>query len=319
MEITNKFELHYYLENESHSIDAFVRNKCEKELLEIFQEVSKILDVQISIESFPSQEGGFRDFWNFIGKKSPQLENVGRVGVFLLAVYTAYPTKPNELDTQLKQEQIGLAQDQRQNIKADTELKQEQIGLTQDQRQNIKADTELKQLEALKQIPINSLIGIGSEKSQNNNEDKMNVLRKKMQQDHVSNETLHEFVKILDQNRKIQLSRSKIYNYLVYEKKAKKVTGVGFSVLSATGEVIEEEKFVPRSDFKKYIRNNKPDKDTNHDAFIEIVDPILKEGNYKWKGLYLDQIISFSMKDKNFKADVLDAVVTKYLATSSNI
>ncbi len=38
-----KLELHYYLENDFHSMDAFVKNKAEAELLKVFKEISEIL------------------------------------------------------------------------------------------------------------------------------------------------------------------------------------------------------------------------------------------------------------------------------------
>ncbi len=45
---------------------------------------------------------------------------------------------------------------------------------------------------------------------------------------------------------------------------------------------------------------------TVDEAYIEIVSPVLKQGNYKWKGIFEGSLISFSMKDDLFKNDVLD-------------
>ena len=42
-EMADKLELHYYLNNESHVMDALVRNKCEAELLAIIFDVSDLL------------------------------------------------------------------------------------------------------------------------------------------------------------------------------------------------------------------------------------------------------------------------------------
>ena len=41
--MTDKLEIHYYLNSESHFVDAFVRSKCEAELLAIILEVSDLL------------------------------------------------------------------------------------------------------------------------------------------------------------------------------------------------------------------------------------------------------------------------------------
>jgi hypothetical protein len=66
MEAANKFELHYYLQNESHQINAFLRNKCEAELLAIIAEISVILNVETELVATAVKEGGFREFWDVI-------------------------------------------------------------------------------------------------------------------------------------------------------------------------------------------------------------------------------------------------------------
>lgn len=40
MSDANRLQLHYYFDDESHFMDAHVRNKCEGELLAIIHEVS---------------------------------------------------------------------------------------------------------------------------------------------------------------------------------------------------------------------------------------------------------------------------------------
>lgn len=58
MDLAEKLELHYYLSNGSHAMDAIVRNKCETEVLAIIQEISNSLGFQVNIESVAYQEGG---------------------------------------------------------------------------------------------------------------------------------------------------------------------------------------------------------------------------------------------------------------------
>ncbi|WP_426356867.1 hypothetical protein ACPUVO_10240 [Pseudocolwellia sp. HL-MZ19] len=41
--------------------------------------------------------------------------------------------------------------------------------------------------------------------------------------------------------------------------------------------------------------------DEDDNAQIELISPVLKDGNYKWKGIYKDQIISFYMYDQKYK------------------
>ena len=43
-------QLHYYLSEHSHSMDAKIYNNVESELLKVIDEVARILDLEISIE-----------------------------------------------------------------------------------------------------------------------------------------------------------------------------------------------------------------------------------------------------------------------------
>ncbi len=56
----NTIEIHYWLNDGSHTMDANVFNKCEYELLGIIKEVSSALKVQIEIETMPLGEGGLK-------------------------------------------------------------------------------------------------------------------------------------------------------------------------------------------------------------------------------------------------------------------
>ena len=44
---TEILQVHYYLSNNSHSMDAKILNKVERELLKIVEEVSSILDLEL--------------------------------------------------------------------------------------------------------------------------------------------------------------------------------------------------------------------------------------------------------------------------------
>ena len=59
------FELHYYLKNKSHSIDAFIANKSQRDFLLLAREISKALGVDVEIEVYPLAEGGIRNFFRF--------------------------------------------------------------------------------------------------------------------------------------------------------------------------------------------------------------------------------------------------------------
>lgn len=58
---TQKFELHYYLKNNSHSMNAFVRNKAEKNFLEVIKRIGELSDIELKIETEAYQEGGLME------------------------------------------------------------------------------------------------------------------------------------------------------------------------------------------------------------------------------------------------------------------
>jgi len=61
-----KYQLHYYFDDDSHSMDAFVRNKAEKEFLEFVKHISNILELEVSIETEAYEEGGLIETWNLV-------------------------------------------------------------------------------------------------------------------------------------------------------------------------------------------------------------------------------------------------------------
>lgn len=60
----SKFEIHYFLQNDSHSMDAVVRNKCETEFLAIANEIITQFELGIILEAEAWSEGGLRNWWS---------------------------------------------------------------------------------------------------------------------------------------------------------------------------------------------------------------------------------------------------------------
>jgi hypothetical protein len=90
MEVVNKLEFHYYFSDDSHNIDAAIRNKCEKELIAIAVEVCKTLNYNPLILSELPAEGGWRDFWTFVDEKPNRV-------VFMLGVLTLLTGVPTTI------------------------------------------------------------------------------------------------------------------------------------------------------------------------------------------------------------------------------
>ncbi|MCF2494454.1 hypothetical protein [Dyadobacter chenhuakuii] len=57
------------MENESHSMDAAVKNRAEAEIIRIFKETAKILELDIDLEVAALEPGGIKEIFRFVRKK----------------------------------------------------------------------------------------------------------------------------------------------------------------------------------------------------------------------------------------------------------
>ena len=245
--LNNKLEIHYFFsdEDETHSMDAFTRNKCEHELLQIVCEITRELDVHVKVETEAYEEGGLTELWTFLCTDNGQL-------TLILSLITLALSRIPVRKTKLEKEDLELSIKER---KLNIELLE-------------------KELEN-KGIPKNNI-------------------------------NIEKFVLILNNNYKIIKHKSNFYKQLYKYPKVKKLST---TKLNERKEKIEDPTFVERKDFEKFILesdNLEPIPDEN--ATIEIISPVLKKGRFKWKGIYnnLGSVIEFSMKDKEFKDNVVE-------------
>lgn len=241
--LAEKLELHYYLKDESHAMDALVRNKCEAEVLAIIFEISIALGIEVNIETGVYQEGGLKELWAFIGRNNNQIT---LIVIILATILSRVPLSDPEQDA----------------------LTKEATKLT----------IEEKKLSIEK-------------------------LKRELKDGEVKNETTDAAAGAISNNLKIAARKSNFYKNLDgYEK----VTGIGMRPLDKYNQPTADAKYVPRSDFRNFVlfTNNLP-VEIIEDARIEIISPVLKEGNYKWKGMYQDLPINFSMNDPEFNNSVL--------------
>lgn len=116
-----KIELHYCFNDESHTMDAVIRNKCEHEFLEIVKHVSTLFNVELELESEAYTEGGLREWWSLTIKKNPTLAAI-IIGV-LINVLSNYITTDQELNDLQKQElRLSI-----EKLKQDLEENKEEI------------------------------------------------------------------------------------------------------------------------------------------------------------------------------------------------
>ncbi len=243
MELAEKLELHYFLEKDSHSMDALVRNKCEAEALAMFKEIAAILGIQVILESVAHQEGGLKETWQFIGKNKDQLTLLLAIVVL---VFSRFPASNPDQD---------------------------------------KLTKELTKLSIEEKV-------LSIEK-----------LKRESKAGEVHKDSIESASAAIDANLKVAVRKSNFYKYLVCYKK---VTGVGFTPLSKDSVPVDKEKYIDRPDFNKFIMlTDKLPLVVIEDAKIEIVSPVLREGNYQWKGIYKSVPINFAMLDEEFKISVL--------------
>lgn len=247
---SNVLELHFYRTDDLHEVDAFVRNECERELLSVIKILCSELNIETSILSEVPDEGGFKDFWKFIGKNSNQLTLLLSV---LVLIYSRIPVENRRL----------------------TEL----------QIKNLELDNELKRKEL-----------------------------EKLSSDSISNEIIHKVVEYFEQDFKINWHKSNFYKKLFLDQN---ISDVSFAGLDENRQPILPIQKVNRVEFANFIINSSefpPLIDEN--AVIDIISPVLKLGNFHWKGFYNEDIISFQMKDEDFRKSVLNKEIEFNNATA---
>ncbi|HDZ5110249.1 TPA: hypothetical protein RTH37_000714 [Campylobacter jejuni] len=229
--IKQNFQIHYYFDDNSHSMNAFVRNAMEKDFLNFINEIGNILDIKIKLESQAREEGGLKE----------------NIVICLIGCTLGYfaPAVNNILTFYL------TGQDRLQN--ADLKLKDLELKLKE-------LDLELKEEE------------LKNKKTQN------------------------EYIKKMEENHKIYRLLSNFYKKVENYEKIKKI---GYQFNNSNELIIEREQF------KSFIIDKNTDTEIIEEAEIEIISPVLKEDRYKWRGIYNEEKIDFSMSDREFKKAVI--------------
>lgn len=240
---SSKLELHYFFSDKSHSMNAVLRNECEKELLKIFNEVAFSFDLDIIIESEAFAEGGLKERWKLLGKHSPQLTLIAMVITIWLS---RLPVENKEL--------VNL---QIENLKLDNEIKKRELK---------KITEEIKDSAT------------------------------------ISNELVEKVIEKIEKDYKLIWHRSNFYKKLNFYPKVEKIST---NTLDESNSASDTEKIILKSQFGEFIlRSDKFPPNVDEEAVIEIISPVLKKGNFQWKGFYKGEIIGFQMKDRDFKKAV---------------
>jgi hypothetical protein len=108
-----RLELHYFLRDESHAMNALVRNKCEAEALAAFAQIAQLLGLAAELESSAYREGGLREVWRFIGNNDKQLTLLALV---VTLVFSRIPVSDPEMDALNKEVQKLTIEEKRLSI-----------------------------------------------------------------------------------------------------------------------------------------------------------------------------------------------------------
>lgn len=226
--------IHYYFDDDSHSMNAFIRNQMEKNYLDIITEIARILGAEVKIESQAREEGGVIDFLLVnIDIKDAVVAGIVFLAPAINKIITHYLTGNYKKD------------------KLDNELKKLQI-----EKYKIENEAEKQKLQVL---------GIA-----------------------------------LDESVKIRRLLSNLYKRA---KQCSKIAKIGYIDYKDSQSI---EVVVNRDNFSDFILDTSSDVEFDDDASIEIISPVLKEGKFKWKGIYKGEKIDFSMGDYGFKQSVIE-------------
>lgn len=65
----NTVEVHYWFNDNTHLMDAFIQNRCEYEFLGIIKEISNTFKIEIIVETEPLENGGLRRWFKLASKE----------------------------------------------------------------------------------------------------------------------------------------------------------------------------------------------------------------------------------------------------------
>ncbi|CAM1343315.1 hypothetical protein [Tenacibaculum aestuarii] len=151
--------------------------------------------------------------------------------------------------------------------------------LTKLQIENLKLDNELKRKE-LEKLNLEFI----------QDEDKINT------------KVLIDSVELVNKNYKIAWRKSNLYKKLNTYKKIDSVEVLRHK----EDKPIGKPRKIPKSHFSKFVlkTDELPDLEKEN-AKIDVISPAIKNGKFRWKGFYNEEIITFIMNDINFKQLVL--------------
>jgi hypothetical protein len=137
----NTIELHYCFFDNEHRMDAIIENKCEKELLDIMQEIISFYGCDLKIETELTQAGGIRKFFKFgdLTKQDKKSIKIAIISALLISIITECVIKPSSIMLS------EVVKNTVEHILSDPELIQIQKEMAKEQLKELKLDNQKKQ------------------------------------------------------------------------------------------------------------------------------------------------------------------------------
>lgn len=279
------FQIHYYLKDKSHSMDALTLNKVESEFLKISNEISKIFGCKLIIESQALDEGGIKSTYRFLTKEG-NLKYTLSIGVFLSSIIGNILTNVISENLNEDKEQIELTKKLNKLQIEELESKKEYTKLVYEK--------ELLEIKNLKQKIIKDSIEISRQLKNNQVEIETEI----------NEEELDKKIIKTVKSPKVKMYKSNFYQNLSKDNKVQKVST---QILNNSGKPISEERVVIRKEFKNHIHIEKAiEPQYLNNIELEIISPVLKNNKIDWKALFNGKQISFSVDDQNFTNLILN-------------
>jgi len=283
----NTIEIHYFFNDNSHSMDANIRHKSEGELLLMIKEVAVLLNIDINIESEAFQEGGLIEKFKILIKKNKKNITGGIITSIFVPIVVSVLTSEFTTNKKLEDSQI----------KENTST----ANLNNIKIQEVESNIELKKLEQKEsQLRIKKMQRELLEDSLKKN------AQISVKDDNLNEEILkaEATISVIEGNTKIVSHKSNYYKQL---KSYPKINKLSTKIIFKNPDQISKPFFIERQHFDRYIiEDEKLEPLYDENAKIEIISPVLKKGPYHWRGLYNGVPIDFLMEDAEFKEDVIN-------------
>lgn len=281
-------ELHYAFEDDNkHDINAYVKNKAEKNFIEVCSKLNKLFKIPVDILALPSQKGSFISLFRMTYKYSHLLEKEEEKTVFssIVALY-GYVLAPNHarLSQQIVQEKVSVA-----DINS-------AIMQLKPKANTLKLDDSILNMELTPSVEAK---GDGISAVETDAKDRL----------------FDGIISKITKDKGFVNSRSGFFREL---SKDKSILSIECKCFVENRVSIKDTFKVLRKDFSDYIVKRQPENsvDRKVDVLVHIVSPVLDDHNVaSWKGRFQDRLIDFRMADASFLKQIASNQVS-FMASS---